>query len=149
MGVAILSHVLRREAHGQMPVRSLPAQYVAAVALGILAVAGAGPEECELSVVGAGVGGAYAAWRAASEGMEVCVFEMNDRLGGRIHSLRNQGPKKDLVVEAGAYRFTATTVCNPFIQMCMDTPITRALVRELGIPSAIYDKDSKISMTIK
>eukprot|EP00971_Amphidinium_carterae_P189009 3752249-Amphidinium_carterae.2 len=59
---------------------------------------------CDIAVVGAGVGGSYAAWRAADAGKSVCVFEMSDRPGGRIHSLRGMGPRKDLVVEAGAYR---------------------------------------------
>jgi hypothetical protein len=35
----------------------------------------------------------------------ICVFERSSRAGGRTFSLRSQGPKKDLVVELGAYRF--------------------------------------------
>mmetsp|Transcript_64044 Transcript_64044/g.119003 ORF Transcript_64044/g.119003 Transcript_64044/m.119003 type:complete len:486 (+) Transcript_64044:58-1515(+) len=97
---------------------------------------------CDLAVVGAGIGGGYAAWRASQAGKSVCVFEMNDRAGGRIHSLRNRGPQKDLVVEAGAYRFTAAQVCT--WGMCFDTPLIRAAVKELGLKAKVYDPDPKM-----
>ena len=49
----------------------------------------------------------YTAWRLATSlpNASVCLFERHQRLGGRIASVRGLGPKKDLVVEAGAYRF--------------------------------------------
>mmetsp|Transcript_49458 Transcript_49458/g.117685 ORF Transcript_49458/g.117685 Transcript_49458/m.117685 type:complete len:486 (-) Transcript_49458:156-1613(-) len=97
-------------------------------------------ETCDFAIVGAGVGGGYAALRAAEAGQRVCVFEMNNRPGGRIHSLRNQGPNKDLVVEAGAYRFTASKICQ-FERFCFDTPIIRSLVKELHLTFAVYDPD--------
>mmetsp|Transcript_77904 Transcript_77904/g.140575 ORF Transcript_77904/g.140575 Transcript_77904/m.140575 type:complete len:138 (-) Transcript_77904:1189-1602(-) len=50
-------------------------------------------DSCDLAVVGAGIGGAFAAWQAAEAGKKVCVFELSNRPGGRIHSLREQGPK--------------------------------------------------------
>jgi hypothetical protein len=35
---------------------------------------------------------------------EVCVFEMTERVGGRLFSLRGLGPDSDLSVDAGGYR---------------------------------------------
>lgn len=99
---------------------------------------------CDVAIIGAGAGGAYAAWRASSEGHSVCVFEMTSRPGGRIHSLRGQGPRKDLVVEAGGYRF-APKPCfqnqSGFIWK-VDTPLTAAIINELGLPTAIYNPDA-------
>lgn len=34
----------------------------------------------------------------------VCVFEMTERVGGRLYSLRGLGPDGDLSVDAGGYR---------------------------------------------
>ena len=86
----------------------------------------------DLAIVGAGVGGAYAAWQASMAGKKVCVFERSERPGGRIHSLRNRGPKKDLVVEAGAYRYAPHEVCEPLSpteSWCIYTPITAGAVQ--------------------
>ena len=46
------------------------------------------PGHCGLAVVGAGAGGAYAAWRVAKDNgasvaaKDVCVFERSERVGG-------------------------------------------------------------------
>jgi monoamine oxidase len=37
-------------------------------------------------------------------GSDVCVFEMTERVGGRLMSLRGLGPESDLTVDAGGYR---------------------------------------------
>jgi hypothetical protein len=102
--------------------------------------------QCDLSVVGAGAGGAYAAWQAAEGGKKVCVFERSGRPGGRIHSLRGQGPQKDLVVEAGAYRFAPHEVCENMSSSeswCIFNPITASIVPELGLKTGVYDPDPK------
>jgi monoamine oxidase len=39
---------------------------------------------------------------------DVCVFEMTERVGGRLFSLRGLGADNDLSVDAGGYR----TVCT-------------------------------------
>eukprot|EP00930_Biecheleria_cincta_P068964 TRINITY_DN56780_c0_g1_i1.p1 TRINITY_DN56780_c0_g1~~TRINITY_DN56780_c0_g1_i1.p1 ORF type:complete len:505 (+),score=79.35 TRINITY_DN56780_c0_g1_i1:42-1556(+) len=98
---------------------------------------------CDLAVVGAGMGGAYAAWQASEAGKKVCVFELAARPGGRIHSLRRQGPKEDLVVEAGAYRFAPHEVCEVVgsASWCIYTPITAATVDKLGLKAGVYDPD--------
>ena len=49
--------------------------------------------QTRLAVVGAGWGGAYIAWRMAVDtkalnATDVCVFEANGRVGGRIYSVR-------------------------------------------------------------
>lgn len=62
---------------------------------------------CDLAIAGAGPGGIYSAWRylAGHSTGNVCVFERSERHGGRIYSLKNQGPRKDLTVDVGAYRY--------------------------------------------
>ena len=84
-----------------------------ALALVGASAAAANDVSCDLAIVGAGPGGVYLAARAALDDPtepDVCVFERNSRVGGRIHSLRNQGPKSDLVVEAGASSGRASTI---------------------------------------
>lgn len=113
---------------------------LAACLLGFLPAASAA--HCDLAIVGTGPGGAFAAWHAAEAGRHVCVFELGDRPGGRIHSLRGMGPRRDLVVEAGAYRFAPKEVCEPMgpnASWCIRTPITAASVKELGLSAGVYD----------
>jgi hypothetical protein len=35
---------------------------------------------------------------------DVCIFEMTERVGGRLFSLRGLGPESDFTVDAGGYR---------------------------------------------
>lgn len=48
--------------------------------------------ECKLVVIGAGTGGLYSALRLIDsgklQGADICVFELADRVGGRLYSLR-------------------------------------------------------------
>jgi hypothetical protein len=111
--------------------------YIAAAASGTSA-------DCEVAVVGAGPGGAYAAWRVASAQPDdtVCLFEQGSRAGGRVHSLRGQGPRGDLVVEAGAYRFAPNETCVQFLNStyCVHTPLTAHLIQgALKLPTASYN----------
>lgn len=92
--------------------------------------------QCQISIVGAGPGGVYTAWRLAKDSVEgddamsvpperICVFERSQRLGGRIFSVRNLGPEGDLVVESGAYRFSsdgATPLLTALIQTGLNLP---------------------------
>eukprot|EP00965_Chrysotila_dentata_P198055 6178566-Pleurochrysis_carterae.AAC.5 len=63
---------------------------------------------CELAVVGAGAGGLYSAMRLIDtgkmQGSDICIFEMTNRVAGRLYSLRGLGPNRDLSVDAGGYR---------------------------------------------
>ena len=71
------------------------------------------PAHCRLAVVGAGWGGAYFAWRMAVDtktvdAKDVCVFEANGRVGGRIYSIHGLPNFADLAVDVGGYRFQQT-----------------------------------------
>ena len=47
-------------------------------------------------------------------GSDVCVFEMTERVGGRLMSMRGLGPESDLTVDAGGYRTVRIQWCNNF-----------------------------------
>jgi len=103
------------------------------------------PINCEIAVIGAGPGGAYSAFRLVEGRVSksVCLFEQLGRVGGRVHSLRNVGPRKDLVVETGAYRFALNKTCAPLasdVRWCIDTPVTtHTIVNRLGLKWKRYD----------
>jgi lysine 2-monooxygenase len=62
--------------------------------------------DTDVAIVGGGVAGTYAAWRLASEQprLRIAVFEMSDRIGGRLRSIAfREAPH--LVGEAGGMRF--------------------------------------------
>lgn len=100
---------------------------------------------CDIAIIGSGPGGAYTANRLANhygDSKSICVFEQGERVGGRVHSLRESGPKKDLVVEAGAYRFAMNLTCEPegATQWCIYTPLTKGIILEhLKLKTRIYD----------
>jgi hypothetical protein len=88
---------------------------------------------CKVAVVGAGTGGLYTALRMVDEGVvdasDVCIFEMTERVGGRLVSLRGLGPDDDLTLDLGGYRTWPEF-----------TPTAHALITEyLGIPMDCYD----------
>jgi hypothetical protein len=65
----------------------------------------------------------------AMEASNICIFEMTERVGGRLMSLRGLGPEDNLVVDAGGYRTWPEY-----------TPTAHALITEyLGIPMGCYD----------
>ena len=84
------------------------------------------PIDCALAIIGGGPGGVYTAWRLAVDTntikpSDICIFERAQRVGGRTFSFYVQGPKQDLVVELGAYRFCSSlnyTDCGG-CEMCM------------------------------
>lgn len=93
--------------------------------------AGGGQVACDVTVVGAGWAGIYAAWRLATgaaeedgEPLAVCLVEAYHRPGGRTYSTRLEG----YMVDAGAYRFAGD----------MHLPAD-LITRELGLRSACYD----------
>ena len=89
---------------------------------------------CGVAIVGAGPGGLYTAMRLIETGTvaagDVCIFEMTDRVGGRVYSLRGFGPNKNLNVDVGAYRTWPKY-----------TPVTQALIQDkLGLSMGCYDE---------
>lgn len=71
-----------------------------------------GAEPYDVAVVGGGASGVYAAWRLAAAGQRVALFELSDRVGGRIETVVPPG-MPDVRAELGAMRFCAahTMVC--------------------------------------
>src|SRR6185295_15958984 len=76
--------------------------------------AGLTPLDCEVAIVGAGPGGLHTAYKLTNPpsgttvtgltaGSGVCVFEKNDRIGGRIRDLQ-VGPNADDLYGTGGYR---------------------------------------------
>lgn len=99
-----------------------------------------GGAPCRVAVVGAGAGGAYTAFRLDSS--DVCVFEREQRVGGRALSLRQLGPHRDLTVDLGAYRFCPVTA-PPYPENCdMGMPLIANLVKNaLNLTSKAYEHD--------
>ena len=58
----------------------------------------------DVAVIGAGIAGAYSAWRLRNQGKKVTVYEYSDRIGGRCHTVKFPGIP-DVNLEMGAMRF--------------------------------------------
>ena len=68
--------------------------------------AAAGQADLDVAIIGGGVSGAYTAWRLRNQrpDLRVNLFEMSDRIGGRLRSVHfPQAPH--LIGEAGGMRF--------------------------------------------
>lgn len=69
------------------------------------------PPSCHFSVIGAGIGGIYSAWRLAIDTatippQQICIFEAKARPGGRILTVTDAVPAfRNFTVDLGAYRF--------------------------------------------
>lgn len=69
------------------------------------------PLNCDVVIAGAGIGGAYTAYRLVVEAKrfppdQVCIFEARSRPGGRILSVRDPIPGfEGFTADLGAYRY--------------------------------------------
>ncbi|CAE8716582.1 unnamed protein product, partial [Polarella glacialis] len=105
---------------------------------------------CDHASVGAGPAGVYHAWRLATHAgtppnTTICLFERLNRVGGRVASLLQAGPKGDLVVEPGAYRFCPDKICGSIggKKVCLWTPLVGALITDaLKLKSKRYNPNS-------
>lgn len=117
---------------------------VTAVAVATAAAAAVVEDDCEVAIIGGGIGGAYTAWRLAVDTKtirpsDVCLFEASTRFGGRIFSVADVPGYEGFVTDVGAYRFHRT-----------DHPIIRALTEDvLGIETACYtDPTASLPMNV-
>lgn len=124
---------------------------IAAVTVVVAGVVGEGcartgivDDDCAVTIVGGGIGGAYTAWRLAVDAKvvrpsDVCLFEANTRFGGRIFSVDNVPGYEGYVTDVGAYRFHRT-----------DHPIIRSLTEDvLGMETACYtDPTASLPMNV-
>lgn len=90
---------------------------------------------CEVSIIGAGVGGLYSAYRLTQSGVyspnQICIFEKSDRVGGRIHTVRDVFPTKSSV-DPGAHRY------QPQEHQIMDSIVTNIL----NLSTSCYSRTS-------
>jgi hypothetical protein len=68
---------------------------------------------CGIAIVGGGFGGVYTAFRLATNGgrkpnRDVCLFEKEDRLGGRVYDVALDPAHPELVIGTGALRIMET-----------------------------------------
>src|SRR6476661_6545051 len=75
--------------------------------------------EMDVAVIGAGVAGLAVAKELRRQGLRVAVFEARDRIGGRIHTLRNE--RVPIPIELGA----------EFVHG--EAPLTEGILREAGL----------------
>ncbi|KAJ9453707.1 hypothetical protein DIPPA_04595 [Diplonema papillatum] len=67
------------------------------------------PDHCEIGIAGAGYSGIYFAWRLAIDtetydASDICIFEKNGRVGGRIFTVRDNIGGLDIPLDVGGYR---------------------------------------------
>jgi len=90
-------------------------------------------QECAVSVIGSGWGGAYFAWRLSVDtntvaAKDICIFEAAPRIGGRVYSVSGFQELEDLVIDVGAYRYQ------------LSQEIVRAVIEDrLQLPHNCYD----------
>lgn len=101
--------------------------------------------ECEIAIIGGGIGGVYTAWRLAVDTnavrpSDVCLFEGSDRFGGRIYSVDDVPGYEGFVTDVGAYRFHR-----------QEHPMMRALTEDaLSLETACYtDPTMTLPMNVK
>lgn len=123
---------------------TVPVVAVTAIAAATVAAAAVVDVDCEVAIVGGGIGGAYTAWRLAVDTKtvrpsKVCLFEASDRFGGRIFSVDNVPGYEGYITDVGAYRFHRT-----------DHPIIRSLTEDaLGMETACYtDPTASLPMNV-
>src|SRR5262245_51198458 len=78
-------------------------------------------ERPTIAIAGGGIGGLYAAYLLGRRGFDVTLFEQDDRLGGRIETVK-MPPNGEFLAEFGPMRF------EPGLQLMLVD-----LVRHLGL----------------
>ncbi|MFV1987272.1 MAG: flavin monoamine oxidase family protein [Gemmatimonadota bacterium] len=99
------------------------------------------PEVLDVAIVGGGVSGVYSGWRLLTASAEsgatpkhIRLFEMSDRLGGRLLSVRPPGTP-DLSVELGGMRYMSSQTYMNSLVHYLEMPIQCFPVDE---PNNIY-----------
>ena len=58
----------------------------------------------DIAIIGAGIAGAYTAWKLRHKNLSVKVYEYNNRTGGRLQTVHVPGAS-DINIELGGMRF--------------------------------------------
>jgi hypothetical protein len=92
---------------------------------------------CTVSIIGAGPGGLYTAWRLATSTLttripasKICVFEQESRVGGRVYTVRSVPGVPEVNgydIDMGAHRY------NPQGEF-----FTSSVINALGLSSTLY-----------
>src|SRR5262245_12228306 len=96
-------------------------------------------QSIDIAIVGAGVSGLYSAWRLKRENpaRSIVVFEMSDRIGGRLLSVRPPGIP-NMVAELGGMRILPAV--QPRIKRLLEV-LNRELPNERAIETFDFPVD--------
>jgi monoamine oxidase len=94
------------------------------------------PYQARVAIIGAGAAGLAAAYELARVGIRPVIYEVSDRLGGRLYSYRFPGDPR-AIAELGAMRFppTARTLFHYLKTFGLETDI---FPDPLAVPTALY-----------
>lgn len=94
------------------------------------------PSSASIGIVGGGVAGLYCAWHLLERGYRVTLYEMLDRLGGRIETARELGGGTGFTAEFGPMRF------EPEIQPLFHDLCKRLDIELVPFPPPSSDRDT-------
>ncbi len=104
-----------------------------------------------VAIIGAGAAGLFAADILRSKGVKVRVFEANNRVGGRIYSIRafntefNSFPRQDFPIEIGAERVLGTDAAWAEVIKLLRVPTVD--FKSLSTPQYIIDSTLRSEAT--
>lgn len=102
--------------------------------------------QLNVGIIGAGIAGLVAARLLVDRGFDVTIFEARDRVGGRIHTIRNMGSPPQ-AADAGATRFSDSQLLTLFWLKRFNIPIM-PMYPESGRLVRLFDLDRQVGRNI-